>query len=349
MTLDVFLVHSGLALILFLVLNWIGRHSYSIGYMEISMFVRTEEAPAFNLVFRILGPVVFLFICSALLYSIDLDRYVHQIYLVSAYYILIRLTFNVATNRTLLLNWLRQGLYWVGILSLSYLAYEKVISVRENIFPDFSTFANELWIIVVIFLFQTMNKLRFSAARTSRRKAGYLKQRMQRFTSLYGSHIETRVPNAKLRSLVYSIIIYEDFNRPSVVRWIENLVFRIRRKPMSLGVMQVMTKEIITDEQSVDLGVSKILTACKKAIERLESEIRIPRGEESYYTARLLEYSIERDIIKDYNPDDTYISEVSELASIIREELINCEGQSLAPQSLLDTVEGRLSPDGVDY
>ena len=346
MTLDVLLVHSALALTLFLLINWIGRHSYSIGYMEISMFVRTEEAPAFNFVFRILGPVVFLFISSALLYALALDRYVHRIYLVSAYYILIRLAFNLATNRALLLNWVRQGLYWAGILSLSYLAYEKVISVRANIFPDFSTFANELWIIVLIFLFQTMNQLRFSAERTTRRKAGYLRRRMQHFSSLYGSTIEHRVPNAKLRSLIYSIIIYEDFNRPRVIRWVENLVFRLRRKPMSLGVMQVKASTMISDEQSVDLGVKKVLDAWKKSIERIASEISNPPPGGGYYSANSLEYFIERDILKDYNPDNTYISEVSDLSHVIQRELVNCKGHSLAPQSLIDAAVRQLPAEG---
>jgi hypothetical protein len=28
--------------------NWIGKHSYSLGYTELPLFVRREEAPAFN-------------------------------------------------------------------------------------------------------------------------------------------------------------------------------------------------------------------------------------------------------------------------------------------------------------
>lgn len=344
MPFDVVLVQLGLAICLFWLLNWIGRHSYSVGYMQISMFLRTEEAPAFNFVFRVLGPVVFLFICAAVLYALRLDRYVDRIYLVSVYYVVIRLVFNVATNRARLLNWVRQVLYWFGILSLSYLAYQRVISTRANLLPDFSTFANELWIIIMIFLFQTMNQLRFSSEGTERRKSSYLKSRLAHFQSRYGPNIETWVSNPKLISLVYAIVIYEDFNRPQLVRWVENLVFRIRQKPMSLGVMQVRTSKLITDASSISLGVRKILEASQKSIGRLDAELSDPGNQHRGYSEWMLDAEIERDILKDYNPDDKYINEVSELAELLRKDLIKSDGHSLAPKFLIDKAEDQLAP-----
>lgn len=343
MLVDVVLVHLGLATALFFLLNWIGKHSYSIGYMEISMFLKAEEAPAFNFIFRVLGPVVFLFIVSAVLYGMQLDRYVDRIYLVSFYYVAIRLLFNIATNRARLLNWVRQGLYWTGILSLSYLSYEKVISTKTNILPDFSTIANELWIIILIFLFQTMNQLRFSDERTQRRKADYLKSRLRLFQSKYGEDVTAKVTNPKLRALVYAIIIYEDFNRPKLARALENWVFRVRNKPMSLGVMQVRTKEFITDAQSVSLGITKILLAYQHSMDRIEADLSATPPSRHYYSVEYLDSCIAHDILKDYNPDDTYISEVSTLAEILQSDLLKCEGFALAPQPIAAKLQAQLA------
>src|SRR5690606_15317342 len=103
----------------------------------------------------------------------------------------------------------------------------------------------------------------------------------------------------------------EDFNRPRLVRVVENTVFRFTRKPMSLGVMQIRTNKIISDEESVELGVEKILEAKKSSEAKIEQEIDSDAKGVSIWS---LEQIIERDILKDYNPDDTYISEVSELA-----------------------------------
>ena len=331
LTWDIVLVHAVLGIALFVLINWIGRHSYSIGYMEISLLVKEEESPAFNFVFRVLAPVVYLFIVAAVLYSLSLDRYVNHLYLVSLYYILFRLVFNVATNRSKLLNWGRQFIYWGGILTLSYFAYEKLISARENIFPDLKTFANELWIIILIFLYQTMNNLRFSSSKTERRKQRYLSSRLEIFRSRFGNRIDSLTPNKKVQALVYAILVYEDFNRPRIVRFFENVVFRLTKRPMSLGVMQVRTDKLISDEQSVELGVAKVMKAKFDAEMKIDKQIDADPASHSQWT---LEYSLTRSILKDYNPDDSYIGEVAELAGIIESKFFQSDGQSLASPHL---------------
>ena len=118
---EILLVQIILGVGLFFLINWIGKHSYSIGYMEISIFVKTEEAPALNFLIRVLTPIVYIIIVSTSLYYFGLDKFVWNIYLVNIYYILLRLIINLATNRGLLLNWYRQFLYWTAIVVISYL------------------------------------------------------------------------------------------------------------------------------------------------------------------------------------------------------------------------------------
>lgn len=329
---DVVLCHVFLAITLFILINWVGRHSFSIGYMEISLLVKEEEAPAFNFVFRVLSPVVYLFIVSAILYSVSLDRYVDQIYFVSLYYILFRLSFNLATNRSKLLNWGRQLVYWIGILALSFFAYEKLISARENIFPDFKTFANELWIIILIFLYQTMNNLRFSSARTEQRKENYLTSRLKVYQSRFGDVINTLAPSPKLQALIYAVIVYEDFNRPKIVRFFENLTFRITSRSMSLGIMQVRTDKLLTDLQSVELGVKKMLRAKELSEAKLNREMDADPSGVSNWS---LEYTLTRDILKDYNPDDDYINEVASIVDVIETKFLPSKGQHLASPQLI--------------
>lgn len=147
---EIHILHFILGIILFFIINWIGRHSYSVGYMQISMFLKVEEAPAFNFLFRIISPIVYLFIVSAILYKIGLDKFVTNAYFISIYYVVFRLFFNLITNRGLLMNWYRQVLYWISIIAISYFSYSKIIYKKENILPDFDTISNELWIIILI-------------------------------------------------------------------------------------------------------------------------------------------------------------------------------------------------------
>lgn len=307
-----------LGIILFFIINWIGKHSYSFGYMQISMFLKTEEAPAFNFLFRILSPIVYLFIISAILYKVNLDKFVVNIYFVSIYYIIFRLLFNLATNRALLMNWYRQILYWITIVSVSYFSYTEIIYKKENILPDFTTISNELWVIILIFIFHTFNKIRFSPDKTIKRKDNYLNNRISHFQRKYSSLINDITENDKLKSIVYAIIIYEDFNRPKIVRLIENISFILTKRKHSLGVMQVSTNKLISDSKSVKLGVAKLKNAYEKELR--ERKLNNKKNIRKLYTdAWHIEWSMQNNIISEYNGGESYSHEVNTLASKIFE------------------------------
>lgn len=317
---EILLVHIILGVGLFFLINWIGKHSYSIGYMEISIFVKTEEAPALNFLIRVLTPIVYIIIISTGLYYFGLDKFVWNIYLVNIYYILFRLIFNLATNRGLLLNWYRQFLYWTAIVVISYFTYEKLIKVKANILPDFTTVANELWIIILIFIFQVANNLRFSQEATQKRKDNYLKSRYHYFKRFYGQLIKDLTNNEILESIVYAIIIYEDFNRPKIARQIENLKFKLTNKPHTLGVMQVRSDKLISDLESVKLGTEKIVNAYKKYLEN-------PAESSSDY----FDWYAKNYIISDYNVGTSYNGEVNELADIIKNTFYKDTNDTLDP------------------
>jgi hypothetical protein len=306
---DIFLIQILLGIALFFLINWIGKHSYSIGYMEISIFVKTEEAPALNFLIRVLTPVVYIVIVSTVLYYFGLDKYVWNIFLVNIYYILFRLLFNLLTNRGLLLNWYRQFLYWSAIVVISYFTYDKIIKVKTNILPDFTTVANELWIIILIFVFQVANNIRLSQDGTVKRKQNYLRTRYKYFKNLYGKKIAEITQNEVLEVITYAILIYEDFNRPKLARVIEDIKFRITKKPHTLGVMQVSSTKLLTDTESVILGTTKILDAYNLYLKKTGEE------NEEYY-----EWSVIDQIIGDYNTGTSYGNEVTELAQTIKEQ-----------------------------
>jgi hypothetical protein len=82
MSLEIVLVHALLAIAMFFVLNWIGKLAESAGYLTLDIFLKRDEAPAFNFVFRVFGPVVFVLLAACLLYLAKLDSYVEGIWLV---------------------------------------------------------------------------------------------------------------------------------------------------------------------------------------------------------------------------------------------------------------------------
>jgi len=296
-----------LALALFFIVNWIGKHSYSAGYTSVTMFVQNESAPAFNFVLRVFSPIVYIIIVSAFLYSLNLDLIVAKFYLVSAYYIFIRLAFNGLQARLKLLNWNRELIYITAIMALSYFAYDKFISVKKNILPDFSNVANELWIIIILFVYKILNELDINNGATDTRKNNYLDARFNEFKAKYGRIVNKELDNDKLRAMAYAIMIHENFNRPPLVRLIENISFRLSGKPHTLGIMQVHSKQFINDKQSVVQGVLKI----RKAFESYST--KSIQEELQYFN----DYSAMMAIASDYNTGDEYTETVTDLAEKI--------------------------------
>lgn len=319
--LEIFLVQFGLGIILFFLINWVGRHSFSMGYMEITLFIKDEEAPAINYLIRVLSPIVYIIIVSSALYLLNLDKFVFRFYLVNFYYILFRLFFNIITDRGPLLNWRKQIIYWISIMVLSYLVYDKIIQHRKNVLPDFTTMANELWIIILIFIFQVVNGVKISNDGQKKRKEKYLVSKYNHFNSNYGHIISTNTKNNALEVIAFAILIYEDFNRPLVARWMEYVTFFLTQKKHSLGVMQFPTEKFINDKQSVDLGTKKLRDKYDLILKEMEE------GKHVDYT----EYSIERDIIAHYNGGTKYYSEISDLSESLRAEFYEGSKHHLSP------------------
>ena len=61
-----------------------------------------------------------------------------------------------------------------------------------------------------------------------------------------------------MKALIYSIMIYENFNRSRFARAIERIVFRHSSKLHTYGIMQVQSNKVLTDEQSIVLAVNKM-------------------------------------------------------------------------------------------
>ena len=58
------LTHFALAIALFFIVNWIGARAISVGYIQMNIVIQEDTAPAFNFVFKILAPFVFIVLCA---------------------------------------------------------------------------------------------------------------------------------------------------------------------------------------------------------------------------------------------------------------------------------------------
>lgn len=318
MDIEVVGVHLALAILMFYSLNWIGKLAQPSGYLALDIFLKRDNAPAFNFIFRVFGPVVFLLIAACFLYLAKLDRFVQNIWLVIVYQLAFRLIFNLSFGRYLLLNFRRELLIWGVSIGSSWLLYEFVIQDPKYLFPDYKSIADNLWVLVALFLYSTLNNLKFDDGESRRRKNQYLYSAYGDYKHQFHSNISDVTKNTLIESIIYSILIYEGFNRPRVARIAERLLPHWEGK--SIGPMQIKTDRRISDEESVQLGAQRVANAYEDAFNSGSQKAKEKNKEfNPTENSSHRRYVILR-VAAEYNRDDTYATEIENVHDILSKE-----------------------------
>jgi hypothetical protein len=270
------------------------------------------------LLFRVFGPIVFIVLVASLLYVLNLDRYAHNIWLVILYYFAGRLVFNLSFGRFLLINWRREALLWGLSIGFGWLLYDQVIQERRNLLPDFTHINNHLWVLVALFLYSTLNNIRFSQEATIRRKNRYLYVAYSDNKLQYHSTIAGIAPDRLAESIIYAILIYEGFNRPPLARALERALFPLWSK--SLGPMQVKTNHRLSDDESVKIGSTEVANAYQKAL-ALGTEAAARKNVTfDPVRSQFHRLYVISNVAAAYNKDDSYVNEIRELHQSIARE-----------------------------
>ena len=271
MTWYVIITHFVLAVLLFFLVNWLGSRSTPLGYVQLSIGIQDDTAPAFNYLFKVLAPVVFIILMVALFQVLNLPVFNKNIYLVVVYYWAFRLLYVVMMGHASLLDWKTQVLYWISSIGLSVLVYS-FIDKLDTILPSPQSLIEELWILIILFIYSIINKLQLFRGETEQRKKNYIERRYTELYRRFGNQVNSYFDNDLLRALTFSIMIYENYNRSGFARFLERFLMKNSKKKHTYGIMQVMSNHILTDEESVDLGMKKIEQDYKTSVSEETSE-----------------------------------------------------------------------------
>ena len=291
-----------LAIVLFYLVNWIGRNAkpMDFGYVQMSVTIQEDTAPLFNYLFKVLAPVVYIILLAVLFQKIQIGFLNDKIYLIVVYYWAYRFLFITVRGRLSLMNWGVQIIYWVSSILLA-LWVSSVIESVETILPDSKTLLEELWILVILFLYSVFNKLDYSREGAKKRIKRYTYKKYESFVNRFGGIIDSNLKSDWLKAATYAIMVYEDFNRPKAARLLERVIFRRSNHNHSFGIMQVMSSSPLSDEESIERAIEIIKQGCKKYLERDYFE-----DVDSFYLKGLI-----REIFDSYNPGDpNYAREV---------------------------------------
>lgn len=166
----IFLIHVVISIFIFLIINRIGEKSVSIGYMQMSIVVEEESHPAFNFLFKAIAPVIIMILFVALVQAVHFDSFTVHCYLIVVYYWIIRVCVVILYGRGSLTNWVVQFFYWITSIGLSIYLYNKLIDQVDKILPDPESLRDEMWILIILFLYSSFDKVTFGRTGTLKRK-----------------------------------------------------------------------------------------------------------------------------------------------------------------------------------
>ena len=301
-TMSTLIIQLALAILLFFAVNWIGEHSSSFGYLQLSLLVKKDEAPAFNFVLKTLAPTAYIILVATALYIVHRNSVVHNIWLVAVYYFIFRLFYNIVLGRALLLNWVSIVIQTAVGIGAAYLAYVHLILPRHPLLPDVESIGNQLWIVIALFLYATLNNVRTSSTGSARRKNKYLRSRFNKLKRQYGVLIDGQFPERYMELVTYAILIYETFNRPWLARLIERVMFPWGSH--TLGPMQVHTTTRLSDRDGVVVGSQQL----RKSFDTTNEELT---GRSSS------RYTVIKMALAKYNRDEHYIEGVLEVLHML--------------------------------
>lgn len=261
-------IHIGLSIILFFIQNWIGSRAYSKGYIRFSLLDDKDEALSSNYVIKVFGPIVFLIITVALFQYFKLNQFVSGIINVVYYYLAIRVLLIFLYERVMIVNWVRIFCYYASIIIISKIIVESFINSVSTLLPEFSQIKNEIWLLIIIFVYQLgngfeekkpQNELYESSKaylpELKKRKRKYIIKKYKSLNNLYGKKInEISGGDQAFNLIIISILIFENFNRPTVIRYLERLWVKTTKRNTTQGIMQTSSNTPLSDIESIAQG-----------------------------------------------------------------------------------------------
>lgn len=266
-----------------------------------------------NFAQMIVHPPVFVAITAGLCQYFFYGDLVKDLWLIVPFYWLFRFFTIYWKNLFLLTNWKMQiELCIISILlSEGTLLFIVNLLLKDNqkIFISVDEFRDAVWFAIIAYIAKltwdlTKYKMVGETLFASNVKTDVIIRRYNKFYNRYNTYIEDVIKDEyKFNSkhykdhfvcLLYSIMIYEDQNRPPWIRIIEYFSAFLRRKHKhSLGVMQVQSDVIISNKTSIRYAIKKLYPtfSCTKAYYKVDACILDYNSDDDYYSQVISIYS----------------------------------------------------------
>ena len=238
-------------------INIINYDYISLNYTSFKFSTSTNSPTGLNTLIKIFLPSIYIIILSGILYNLSFNKWVEDIFLITIIYYLIKwFIITIVFNRTILINWKNEIICFLFSFFISWFIYKIFISKTTEIFISVNEIRDGIWLGIIMFMLEVIittiyNKSYLNIKDERCRIKRYIIKKYYKFNLKYDDILKTK--NKTVRTLTYAIMIYENYNRPIIIRFFEYIKFILNGKA-SLGIMQVSTTKFIANRESVELG-----------------------------------------------------------------------------------------------
>ena len=282
----IYLVYYTLfGLLLFFVKNYLKRKDGTINDIVVSL--------------------IFLIVMSGVVSVFDLRGINESIYLVIVIEMLLRMFYNFVVEKsseTIDINKFYSDYIITFLLGL--VINIVFINRVDSVIPSGESLKNIVWLVVILYVYTVIKGSKISNSNKKSKPLNniiynrYIVSNYAKFKQTYHNYIKIKEKN--LNTLLYAIMIYEDKNRSSFKRSIDNIFYGKLTKVTKLGIMQMETPVYINDIDSISMACNK-LNKIYTSLSRKKKLVEV------------------KDILKEYYKEDTRSTDIIYIYNILIE------------------------------
>lgn len=271
-----------LAVGLFLLNSWLGRVQYGIPgnpfeYGKFYFESDGEENFSGNFFLKTVNPAIYLSVIAAAIQGRLSDEYINSLWMLIPAFWMLRFLYMVVKNRIIFLNFKYElSACFVSLLlgeGTFFLIIEPLLAEGECIWIPTTEIRDAVWFAIIAYLAKTVwdimrRNFHGDNLYPAEKRQKIINRRYDKFSLKYGALIRNEVENqyavskekqGQLICVVYAIMIYEDYNRPAIIRMFEYVMkFIMPKRTMTLGIMQVTSNKLISNKTSIKMAIEKI-------------------------------------------------------------------------------------------
>ena len=152
---------------------------------------------------------------------------------------------------------------YFGNVIVAYLLNQFIIRQVDMVFLNPEQLKFLLWVFIVLFFYHFFYKKKEISITKDVVQKGlelgdkkqYIISQYAKMKQKYGKYIHVK---DDMRLLIYSLMIYENYNRPGIFRQIDYIRYQFDHIPKKQGIMQVDSKKILSDVESIEVVEKKL-------------------------------------------------------------------------------------------